>query len=57
MKKLKKIISEREEYHTSQPLNLFETRLKDMMNLQVSTITSNIPESSKNEAKNNIWLC
>lgn len=51
MEKLKKIISEREWYHTSKPLNLFETRLKDMMNLQVSTIPSNIPESSKNEAK------
>lgn len=51
MKKLKKIIYEREWYYTSKPLNLFENRLKDMMNLQVSTITSNIPESSKNEAK------
>ena len=51
MDKLKKIIDKREWYHTSKPLNVFENRLKDMMNLQVSTISSNIPESSKNEAK------
>ena len=51
MDKLKRIISERKWYHTSKPLNVFENRLKDMMNLQVAAINSNIPESSKNEAK------
>ena len=51
MNKLKKIVSIREWSHKSEPLNIFERRLKDMMNLQVSTIPSNIPESSKNEAK------
>lgn len=51
MDKLKKIVSGREWYHTSKPLMVFENRLKDMMNLQVSTIPSNLPESSKNESK------
>ena len=50
MEKLKAIISGRDWYHTSEPLIVFENRLKDMTNLQVSTISSNIPESSKNEA-------
>jgi len=51
MDKLKNIISERKWYHPSKPLEVFEARLKDIMNLQVSSICSNISESAKNEAK------
>ena len=51
MKKISKIVSGRIWYHTSKPLKVFEVRLKDMMRLQVSTISSNIAKASKNEAK------
>lgn len=51
MKKLRKIISDREWKHNSSPLEVFENRLKDMMDLEVLTISSKISDSAKNEAK------
>jgi len=51
MKKLRKIISNRGWEHKSSPMEVFENRLKDMMNLEILTISSKLPESAKNEAK------
>ncbi len=51
MKKLRKIISNREWAHNSSPFEVFENRLKDMMDLEVLTISSKISDSTKNEAK------
>lgn len=51
MKKLKKIISDKEWKHKLPPLQVFENRLKDMMNLEVLTISSKLSDSAKNEAK------
>lgn len=51
MEKLRKIISNREWEHELSPMEVFENRLEDMMNLEVLTISSKLPESAKNEAK------
>ncbi len=51
MKRLKKIISNREWAHKSSPFEVFENRLKDIIDLEVLTISSKISDSAKNEAK------
>jgi len=51
MKRLRKIISDREWAHKSPPFKVFENRLKDMMDLEILTISSKISKSAKNEAK------
>lgn len=52
MNKLKKIVSDREWYHTSAPLKVFEGRLKDMAFLEGTILTQeNMASSTKNEAR------
>jgi hypothetical protein len=51
MEKLKKILYKRNWNHKSLPLDVFENRLIDMMNLQGSTLRLDILDSSKNEGR------
>ncbi|MFH1248950.1 MAG: HEPN domain-containing protein [archaeon] len=52
MDKLKRIVSDRQWYHTSAPLKVFEGRLKDMIFLEGTILTQkNMNSSTKNEAR------
>lgn len=51
MDKLKRIMNDRYWTYRSKPLKFLTRRLIDMSGLQVSTVSSKIPESAKNEAK------